>query len=101
MLFLSDDYRIFCGDLGNDVSDDTLAKAFSKYPSFLKAKVVRDKWSKKTRGYGFVSFKNSNDFMLAMTEMNGTCIIQSTSAQLSSVARDASQIASFNYDLNQ
>ena len=70
--FLADDYRIFCGDLGNDVSDDTLAKAFSKYPSFLKSKVIRDKWSKKTKGYGFVSFKDSNDFMLAMTEMNGT-----------------------------
>ena len=36
------DFRIFCGDLGNEVSDELLAKAFRKYPSFQKAKVVRD-----------------------------------------------------------
>ena len=33
------DYRIFVGDLGNEVNDDILAKAFSKYTSFQKAKV--------------------------------------------------------------
>uniref|UniRef100_A0A3B3ZK75 RNA binding motif protein 42 n=1 Tax=Periophthalmus magnuspinnatus TaxID=409849 RepID=A0A3B3ZK75_9GOBI len=32
------DFRIFCGDLGNEVNDDILARAFSRYPSFLKAK---------------------------------------------------------------
>ena len=41
IIFLSpDDFRIFCGDLGNEVNDDILARAFSRYPSFLKAKVV-------------------------------------------------------------
>lgn len=35
----TDDFRIFCGDLGNEVNDDILARAFSRYPSFLKAKV--------------------------------------------------------------
>jgi hypothetical protein len=34
-----DDFRIFVGDLGNDVNDDALSKVFSKYPSFVKAKV--------------------------------------------------------------
>lgn len=66
-----DDFRIFVGDLGNDVNDDTLARSFSKYSSFLKARVIRDKYTKKTKGYGFVSFKNPQDFMQAMKEMNG------------------------------
>lgn len=39
ILFVTDDFRIFCGDLGNEVNDDILARAFSRYPSFLKAKV--------------------------------------------------------------
>ena len=68
------DFRIFCGDLGNDVNDDTLARAFSKYPSYTKAKVIRDKHSKKTKGYGFVSFKDPHDFVQAMREMNGKYI---------------------------
>eukprot|EP00833_Pecoramyces_ruminatium_P004746 jgi/Orpsp1_1/1178778/evm.model.c7180000066707.2 len=68
------DFRIFCGDLGNEVTDDLLAKAFQKYKSFLKAHVVRDKRSQKTKGYGFVSFKDPNDFVKAMKEMNGKYI---------------------------
>jgi hypothetical protein len=33
------DHRIFVGDLGNEVNDELLSKAFQKYPSFAKAKV--------------------------------------------------------------
>lgn len=66
-----DDFRIFCGDLGNEVNDDILARAFSRYPSFLKAKVIRDKRTGKTKGYGFVSFKDPNDYVRAMREING------------------------------
>ncbi|RWS01609.1 RNA recognition motif protein 2-like protein [Dinothrombium tinctorium] len=67
----SDDFRLFCGDLGNDVTDEVLNRAFNKYPSFLKAKVIRDKRTNKTKGYGFVSFKDPQDFIRAMREMNG------------------------------
>lgn len=35
----TDDFRLFCGDLGNEVNDDVLTKTFSKYPSFNMAKV--------------------------------------------------------------
>jgi len=67
------DYRLFCGDLGNEVTDEILSRAFNKYPSFLKAKVVREKGPKmgKTKGYGFVSFRDPEDFIKAMREMNG------------------------------
>ncbi|KXJ15064.1 RNA-binding protein 42 [Exaiptasia diaphana] len=68
------DFRIFCGDLGNEVTDESLTRAFSKYPSFLRAKIIRDKKSSKTKGYGFVSFKDPNDFIKAMREMNGKYI---------------------------
>ena len=65
------DFRIFCGDLGNDVTDDMLNKIFNRYPSFQKARVVRDKKTNKTKGYGFASFKDPGDFMKAMRELNG------------------------------
>lgn len=65
------DFRIFVGDLGNEVSDDALLRAFSAYPSLLKAKVIRDKKTKKTKGFGFVSFKDPKDYLRAMREMNG------------------------------
>ncbi|TVU29166.1 hypothetical protein EJB05_20722, partial [Eragrostis curvula] len=65
------DFRLFCGDLGNEVNDDVLTKAFSKYPSFNMARVIRDKWTGKTKGYGFVSFANASDLAAALKEMNG------------------------------
>ncbi|XP_030472215.2 uncharacterized protein LOC115690107 [Syzygium oleosum] len=65
------DYRLFCGDLGNEVNDDVLSKAFSRFPSFNMARVVRDKRTGKTKGYGFVSFANPTDLAAALKEMNG------------------------------
>lgn len=66
-----DDFRIFCGDLGPEVTDDGLKKAFDMYPSLVKAKVIRDKHTLRSQGYGFVSFKNLDDYIKAMKEMNG------------------------------
>eukprot|EP01117_Protostelium_nocturnum_P008890 TRINITY_DN3188_c0_g1_i3.p2 TRINITY_DN3188_c0_g1~~TRINITY_DN3188_c0_g1_i3.p2 ORF type:complete len:290 (+),score=122.02 TRINITY_DN3188_c0_g1_i3:81-950(+) len=68
------DHRIFVGDLGNEANDDLLTRAFNKYPSFQRAKVLRDKKSGKSRGYGFVSFKDSADYAKALREMNGKYI---------------------------
>lgn len=65
------DHRIFCGDLGNEVNDNTLAKVFVKYSSFAKAKVVRDNKTQKTKGYGFVSFTDLYECQQALKEMQG------------------------------
>ncbi|KAL3369548.1 hypothetical protein AABB24_010072 [Solanum stoloniferum] len=65
------DFRLFCGNLGNEVNDDVLSKAFSRSPSFNMARVVRDKPTGKTKGYGFVSFSNPSDLVVALKEMNG------------------------------
>ena len=65
------DYRIFVGDLGNEVNDQVLVNAFIKYPSFAKAKVIRNKITGKTKGYGFISVTDENDYIKIMREMNG------------------------------
>ena len=40
----------------------------------LSLQVVKDKRTKKTKGYGFVSFMDSKDFAKALKEMNGKYI---------------------------
>ncbi len=40
-------FRLFVGDLSNDVSEEILASAFNKYRTFTKAKVIRDRLSQK------------------------------------------------------
>lgn len=63
-------FRLFVGDLSNDVSDDVLSNAFNKYPSFTKARVIRDRLSQKAK-YGFVAFSDPEDFLKAWKEMDG------------------------------
>jgi RNA recognition motif. (a.k.a. RRM, RBD, or RNP domain) len=46
----ADDFRLFVGDLGNEVNDDVLGKAFSRYTSYQRCRVVRDKKSNKSKG---------------------------------------------------
>lgn len=66
--------RLFVGNLAGEVTDESLLKAFSKYPSVQKARVVRDKRTTKSKGYGFVSFSNTDDFFKAAKEMQGKYI---------------------------
>jgi len=35
----ADDHRLFCGDLGNEVNDEVLTKAFLRFISFNMARV--------------------------------------------------------------
>ncbi|KAF2877844.1 hypothetical protein BDV95DRAFT_588867 [Massariosphaeria phaeospora] len=66
--------RIFVGNLAGEVTDDSLLKAFAKFPSVVKARVVRDKRTTKSKSYGFVSFSSTDDFFRAAKEMNGKYI---------------------------
>lgn len=66
-----DDFRVFCGDFGNEVIDEIFVRIFVKYLFLLRVKVVRDKKINKSKGYGFFSFKDFNDFVKVMKEMNG------------------------------
>ncbi|GAB4821679.1 hypothetical protein N2152v2_008725 [Parachlorella kessleri] len=68
------DFRIFVGNLGNEVSDALLTSAFSKYTSFNKAKVIKHTHNNKSKGYGFVSLTDNDEGFKALREMNGKYI---------------------------
>jgi hypothetical protein len=67
-------FRFFVGNLAGEVTDDSLLKAFAKYPSVQKARVVRDKRTTKSRGYGFVSFSDGDEYFQAARDMQGKYI---------------------------
>ncbi len=56
------------------MTTDFLSETFRKYPSFVRARVVRDKKTLRTKGYGFVALKDPLDFLAALKEMNGAYI---------------------------
>ena len=68
----ANDFRLYVTDLGHEVTDEILAAAFRRWPSFAKARVVRDKHKpEKNRGYGFASFLDPWEAMAAMKEVHG------------------------------
>ncbi len=67
-------FRLFVGNLAGEVTDESLLKAFAKYPTVHKARVVRDKRTTKSKGYGFVSFIDGEEYFQAARDMQGKYI---------------------------
>lgn len=65
------DFRIFVGNLGPEVSDAMLSHSFNRYESFQKAKVIKEARSGKSKGYGFVSLGDPREGARALREMQG------------------------------
>ncbi|EOA13505.1 hypothetical protein CARUB_v10026566mg [Capsella rubella] len=66
------DYTIFVGDLAPEVTDQMLTDTFkSVYGTVKGAKVVIDRGTGRSKGYGFVRFADETEQMRAMNEMNG------------------------------
>jgi len=64
-------YHVFVGDLSPEVSDEVLAKAFSAFGTMSDARVMWDMNSGKSRGYGFLAFRDKTDAEQAIATMNG------------------------------
>ncbi|OIV95544.1 hypothetical protein TanjilG_10932 [Lupinus angustifolius] len=66
------DHTVFVGDLAVDVTDYVLLETFpAHYPSAKGAKVVTDRSTRESKGYGFVRFADEGEQLREMTEMNG------------------------------
>ncbi|XP_077048524.1 RNA-binding protein 42 [Agelaius phoeniceus] len=66
----ADNFQLFCGDLGNEVYDEVLDQVMAPR-SPMSPELCDDPKTSGHRGYGFVSFKDPNDYIRAMREMNG------------------------------
>ncbi|TDL28552.1 hypothetical protein BD410DRAFT_711648 [Rickenella mellea] len=64
-------FHVFVGDLSPEVNDDVLAKAFSAFGTLSDARVMWDMNSGKSRGYGFLAFRDKTDAEQAIATMNG------------------------------
>ncbi|XP_021286231.1 glycine-rich RNA-binding protein RZ1A-like [Herrania umbratica] len=65
------EYRCFIGNLSWSTSDRGLKDAFEKFGNLLEAKVVVDKFSGRSRGFGFVTFDDKTSMEEAIEAMNG------------------------------
>lgn len=67
----SNHFHIFVGDLSNEVNDDILHQAFSAFGSVSEARVMWDMKTGRSRGYGFVAFRDRPDAEKALSSMDG------------------------------
>ncbi len=66
--------NIYVSNLGYSVHDEDLNKLFGEYGNVSSAKVITDKFTSKSRGFGFVEMADNQAAETAIRELNGKMI---------------------------
>jgi RNA recognition motif-containing protein len=63
--------RIYVGNLSYDVNDDSLRDMFAEHGTVDSARVVTDRFSGQSRGFGFVEMANDAEADAAISTLSG------------------------------
>ena len=63
--------KLFVGGLSWGTDDSGLHNAFERFGEVIEARVITDRETGRSRGFGFVTFANADDADAAVDEMNG------------------------------
>ena len=63
--------NIYVGNLPFDITDEVLQSAFSEYGEISTARVITDRFSGRSRGFGFVEMPKNEEAEAAIQSMNG------------------------------
>jgi len=63
--------KLFVGNIDWGASDEDLNSLFSEYGEIEEAVIIKDKFSGRSKGFGFVTFANDDDAKKAMEALNG------------------------------
>ena len=63
--------KLFVGSLSFDVTDDILKNAFAKAGTVVSAKVIIDRDSNRSKGFGFVEMSSDAEAQAAIAMFNG------------------------------
>ena len=63
--------KIFVGSLSWGTTDAGLHEAFSAFGEVVEARVIKDRETGRSRGFGFVTFATEEEAQTAMEFMNG------------------------------
>ena len=62
---------IYVGNLSFQMKDDDLKNTFSEFGTVTSAKVISDKYSGRSKGFGFVEMENDTAGKTAIEALNG------------------------------
>jgi RNA recognition motif-containing protein len=66
--------KLFVGGLSWDTNDEGLRNAFGQHGTVVEAKVVMDRDTGRSRGFGFVTMSDATATQNAMREMDGSTL---------------------------
>ena len=66
-----DNRKLFVGGISWNLTEEQLKEAFSKIGEVEEAKIITDRVSGRSKGFGFVTMKTVEDAKKAVEEMNG------------------------------
>lgn len=63
--------KLYVGGLAYSVTDEELQEAFASVGTVVKAIVIKDRESGRSKGFGFVEMENEDDAKKAIDEFDG------------------------------
>lgn len=63
--------NIYVGNLNYKVDENDLTELFEEYGNVSSAKIIMDKFSGRSKGFGFVTMENDNEAKKAINDLNG------------------------------
>jgi RNA recognition motif-containing protein len=63
--------NIYVGNLAYDATDETIKQAFESFGEVTSARVIKDKYTGQSRGFGFVEMSVQSQAQTAIKSLNG------------------------------
>lgn len=63
--------NIYVGNLSREATEDDLQKAFESFGKVISATIIKDKFSRESRGFGFVEMPAKTEAQAAIEGLNG------------------------------
>jgi len=64
--------NIYVGNLSQEVTEDELREAFESFGQITSVKIIKDRFSGESRGFGFIEMPAKTEAQSAMENLDGT-----------------------------
>ncbi|EEE50735.1 hypothetical protein OsJ_31052 [Oryza sativa Japonica Group] len=71
--------KLFIGGISYGTDDQSLKEAFANYGEVIEARVIVDRTTGRSRGFGFVTYTSTDEAAAAITGMDGKVMDESLS----------------------
>ncbi|MCE4566574.1 RNA-binding protein [Maribellus sp. CM-23] len=66
--------NIYVGNLDFKVNENDLKEIFEEYATVSDSKIITDRYTGQSKGFGFVTIDNASDANKAISELNGATL---------------------------